>query len=231
VTTSSRAVSAFRLGKTFGPRTAFSDLSFTLAPGETLAITGPSGSGKSTALHCLGLLERPAEGTINLLGEQVWPPAPRGRRPSAVAWYRDRIGFLFQNYALVEDRSVEYNVLLGRPRGLLRGVSKATRTAAAEALAVVGLGDRGQDPVYELSGGEQQRVALARLLLKDPRIVLADEPTGALDEGNRDLVLDLMETLAARGAAIVVVTHDRAVADRASQEIVLASDCSHAYAR
>jgi putative ABC transport system ATP-binding protein len=173
-------------------------------------------------------LNAPRKEPIHLLGEQVWP-APRRRRP-AVAWYRDRIGFLFQNYALVEDQSVEYNVLLGRPRGLLGGVSKVTRTAAAEALAVVELGDRGRDPVYELSGGEQQRVALARLLLKDPKIVLADEPTGALDDGNRDLVLDLMETLASRGAALVVVTHDRAVADRASQEIALAPDRSQAYA-
>ena len=230
MTKSPCAVSALRLGKTFGARTAFSDLSFTLAAGETLAITGPSGCGKSTALHCLGLLERPAEGTVHLLGEQVWPAPSRGRRRSTVAWYRDRIGFLVQNYALVEDASVEYNVLLGRPRGLLGGVSKVTRTAAAEALAVVGLGDRGRDPVYELSGGEQQRVALARLLLKNPKIVLADEPTGALDEGNRDLVLDLMETLASRGAALVVVTHDRAVADRASQEIALAPDRSQTYA-
>ena len=137
MTKSPCAVSALRLGKTFGARTAFSDLSFRLYAGETLAITGPSGCGKSTALHCLGLLERPAEGTIHLLGEQVWPAPPRGRRRSGVAWYRDRIGFLFQNYALVEDASVEYNVLLGRPRGLLGGVSKMTRTAAAEALAVV----------------------------------------------------------------------------------------------
>jgi putative ABC transport system ATP-binding protein len=122
----------------FGARTAFSDLSFTLAAGEMLAITGPSGCGKSTALHCLGMLERPAEGTIHLLGEQVWP-APRRRRP-AVAWYRDRIGFLFQNYALVEDASVEYNVRLGRPRGLLGGVSKVTRTVAAEAFGCRGTG-------------------------------------------------------------------------------------------
>ncbi len=213
------AVDVRHLSIQYGRRVIFSDLSLALPSGSSLAITGRSGSGKSSALYCIGLLERPMSGSVALLGEEAWPKKPSKRTLSK--WYSDKIGFLFQNYALIEDESVGYNVAIGRPNRWFGKPTSRLLGDVERVLDLVGLGGRIEQPVYELSGGEQQRVAIARLLLKKPKIVLADEPTGALDQNNRNLVLELMSLLIENGAAILLVTHDPVVASWADEEINL----------
>ncbi|MWV48668.1 ATP-binding cassette domain-containing protein [Rathayibacter sp. VKM Ac-2803] len=190
------------LTKGYGRRALWSGLDVTVASGSTLALTGASGSGKSTLLDCLGLLDAPDSGSIEVDGEEITRLRAGGRR----RFRRHRLGYLFQSYALVDTATVEQNlaIALGERRG------RAGRFESA--LDRVGLGGRGRERVSRLSGGEQQRVALARLLVKSPTVVLADEPTGALDAGNAAMVLDVLGELAGHGASVVVATHDDSVA-------------------
>lgn len=190
------------LAKGYGRRSLWSGLDVTVASGGTLALTGSSGSGKSTLLNCLGLLDAPDSGSIEVDGEELTRLRAGARR----RFRRHRLGYLFQSYALVDTATVEQNlaIALGERRG------RAGRFEAA--LDRVGLGGRGRERVSRLSGGEQQRVALARLLVKSPTVVLADEPTGALDAENAAVVLDVLSELAGHGASVVVATHDESVA-------------------
>ncbi|MFV2199184.1 ABC transporter ATP-binding protein, partial [Nocardiopsis sp. LOL_012] len=171
------------LSKSFGPRTLWQGLDLDLPPGQVLALTGPSGAGKTTLLNCLGLLESPTGGTIAYQGRDLTRLRAGGRR----RFRRDHLGYLFQNYALMENATVRENL----------DVARRDRPAQAEALERVGLAGRAKERVHHLSGGEQQRVALARLLVKRPSLVLADEPTGALDEGNGRMVIDTLRAMAA----------------------------------
>jgi putative ABC transport system ATP-binding protein len=203
------------LSKSHGPRTLWSDLGFTVARGEMLALVGPSGSGKSTLLNCLGLLDRPTSGAVRHEGRDITGFGPRATRH----YRRDVLGYLFQNYALIENATVAANLDVAvRPR---RTRAKAPTTA--EALARVGLGGREKEQVHRLSGGEQQRVALARLLVKQPALVLADEPTGALDQDNTTLVVDILRTMSEGGCAVVIATHDDAVRDRCDTVLTVGS--------
>ncbi|KQQ04182.1 MULTISPECIES: ABC transporter ATP-binding protein [unclassified Rathayibacter] len=190
------------LTKGYGRRSLWSGLDVTVASGSTLALTGASGSGKSTLLNCLGLLDAPDSGSIEVDGEEITRLRASGRR----RFRRHRLGYLFQSYALVDTATVEQNlaIALGERRG------RAGRFEGA--LDRVGLGGRGRERVSRLSGGEQQRVALARLLVKSPTVVLADEPTGALDSENAAMVLDVLTELAGHGASVVVATHDDSIA-------------------
>jgi putative ABC transport system ATP-binding protein len=197
--------------KAFGRRLLFSDRSFSVAPGEMLALTGPSGSGKSTLLNCLGLLDDVTSGVIEVDGQDVTALGTGAAR----RFRRDKLGYLFQNYALVENATVRFNLDVARVRGR-RGAAGTTND---EALARVGLGGRGDEPVFRLSGGEQQRVALARLFVKAPTLILADEPTGALDQDNADMVLDSLRMLSQSGAAVVVATHSRHVVSACTDEL------------
>ena len=192
------------LTKRFGRRTLWEDLCFEVPSGAMHALTGPSGCGKTTLLNCIGLLEEPTGGTVNIDGEAITGiPTRRQQR-----YRRDRLGYLFQNYALIENQTPEFNLRIGLGPGVL---TAAKRRRIAEALERVGLKEHGREPVYRLSGGEQQRVALARLIVKPADVILADEPTGALDEENSTMVLDTLRGMAREGASVVIATHDRRI--------------------
>lgn len=189
------------LTKSFGPRTLWEDLDLSVEPGRMLALVGASGSGKTTLLNCMGLLERPSGGHIFFEGTDVTGLGPGGQR----RFRRDHLGYLFQNYALIENATVKANLDVARRRG--------TRPDHAHALEQVGLAGREREKVHHLSGGEQQRVALARLLVKQPSLVLADEPTGALDGDNGAMVVDVLRQMSREGCAVVIATHNDDVRD------------------
>jgi len=205
-------IEARGISKQRGGRTLWEDLTFSVAAGEVVALTGPSGCGKSTLLDCVGHIDRVNSGTIRIGGVDAGRSARRAR-----LLRRDHIGYLFQDFGLVHDATVGANVDLARPTG--RGHRRGLSTGAA--LEQVGLGGRSTARAHELSGGEQQRVALARLLVKQPSVILADEPTSALDADNAALVLDRLEAFAADGAAVLIATHAPSVTTRAARVITL----------
>ena len=194
---------------------AVCDVSLTIAQGEYVAIRGRSGSGKSTLMNLLGILERPDSGRYALGGRDV---ARLGDEERARARNRD-IGFVFQLPALLPRASALENVELPL---VYAGLRRAERRRRAErALERVGLAHRGRHRPHELSGGEQQRVAIARAIVNDPALILADEPTGALDSRTSEDILSVFESLNRSGRTIVVVTHASEVADRARRRITL----------
>ncbi|MFE9770741.1 ABC transporter ATP-binding protein [Streptomyces sp. NPDC005931] len=201
-------ISVENLSKTFDARVLWRDVHFTVDRGEMLALVGPSGSGKSTLLHCLGLLERPTGGTIRYEGKDI----TRFGRGEIRRFRRDSLGHLFQHYALIENATIDENLEVAA--SIRRSSRGKGGSAMAEALERVGLAGRGTERIHRLSGGEQQRVALARLMIARPALVLADEPTGALDEVNATAVVDILRDMSERGCAVVVATHDAAVRDR-----------------
>jgi putative ABC transport system ATP-binding protein len=178
-----------------------------LAQGELMSIIGPSGSGKSTLLSVLGCLERPTGGTYRLAGEEV---AGFDERTSARI-RRERIGFIFQAYNLLPRSTALQNVEL--PLLYARVPRRERRERAVRALASVGLDDRLDHLPSQLSGGQQQRVAVARAVVTDPRVLLADEPTGNLDSHSEAEILEILDSLNRRGATIMMVTHAREVAE------------------
>ena len=193
------------------------NLSFDVPPHSITALTGPSGSGKSTLLNCIGALETPDSGSIQVFGTEVTKLGYRKARK----YRRDYVGYLFQDYALIPDQTVYDNInLAARPNQIFP--SKAMLTQVAEVLEQVGLAGYERRQVCELSGGEQQRVAIARLLVRPPKVVLADEPTGALDHDNSLRVIAHLRDLADGGASVVVATHSDLVADSADQHIKVA---------
>ena len=189
-------------------RRVLDDVSLAVDAGEVVAVLGRSGSGKSTLLHLLGGLDQPDGGAITLAGEAL-----TGRGDAGLARMRLRhIGFVFQQFQLIEECSGRENVLL--PTRLPGAPSGGTRRAA-ELIAELGVEHVADHLPHELSGGEQQRFALARALVNDPELILADEPTGSLDAANGTAVLELLRGL--RDRAVVLVTHDpvaAAIADR-----------------
>ncbi|HWA23078.1 MAG TPA: ABC transporter ATP-binding protein [Caulobacterales bacterium] len=192
---------------------ALDGVSFTVHPGEYLAVTGPSGSGKSTLMNILGGLDRPDKGSYVFEGEEV-----ANMSDDALALFRNRkIGFIFQSFQLLPRLDARHNVELPM---IYAGMPKAHRLARADAmLARVGLGERGDHRPTQLSGGQQQRVAVARALVSEPSLLLADEPTGALDSKTGQEVLAMFDELNSQGVTLVVVTHDHSVAARAHRII------------
>lgn len=196
-------------------RVAVRDVSLTINEGDFVAIVGPSGSGKTSILNLIGMLERPTSGTVELFGK----PSPRIGSAAGVRLLRDRLGYLFQNSALIDSDSVDDNLAVAQRYVKASQADKAA--TRADVLRRVGLAGYGERPVYELSGGEQQRVAIARLLLKQCDLILADEPTGSLDPQNRDSVLKLLLALNEQGKTVVIVTHDPHVANECQRVICI----------
>jgi putative ABC transport system ATP-binding protein len=193
---------------------ALNDVSLAIEEGEFVAIMGASGSGKSTLMNIIGCLDRPSSGTLHLAGEEV-----EGLDGDALASIRNRrIGFVFQQFNLLPRTSALDNVQLPM---VYAGVKPAERRSRAlAALQRVGLGERAAHTPAELSGGQQQRVAIARALVNQPSLILADEPTGALDTQTSEDIMRLLSELNAQGMTIVMVTHEADIAMWARRRIV-----------
>jgi putative ABC transport system ATP-binding protein len=193
---------------------ALNDVTLNIPDGQLVAIQGPTGGGKSTLLQMLGALDRPTSGSVEL-GADSLSKQHDGRLAKIRA---KEIGFVFQGFNLIPTLTAQENVETALAPLKVSAADRKRR--AAEALASVGLADRGNHLPSELSGGQQQRVAIARALVKDPEVLLADEPTGNLDEETRDEIMDLLEGLwRDRGLTVVIVTHDTAVAKRAQRRL------------
>lgn len=201
-------------GRRYGSIDALRDATLHVAPGEFLAITGRSGSGKSTLLNLIGGLEQPTVGRVLIDGRELWrePRAPRHRR--------ELVGFIFQQHHLLGSLTAQANVevaLIGA--GMAR---RERRERALELLGEVGLAERARHEPSQLSGGERQRVAIARALANEPRLLLADEPTGAVDSVTSNRVLDLLgEIRSRRGMTLIVVSYDPQVGERADRMLTV----------
>jgi putative ABC transport system ATP-binding protein len=199
-----------------GPLTVLGGLDLDVPDGGYAAITGPSGAGKTTLLALLGGLEQPQSGAIEVGGQDLTGLSGDG----LAAYRRATVGFVFQHFGLLETLTAAQNVELA---GTLAGTSPAQRRARAlELLAAVGLAERAAHRPSRLSGGERQRVAIARALVNEPRLLLADEPTGNLDDDAAAMVIELLEKVRADHACtLVLVTHNRDLAARAEQRVAL----------
>ena len=187
--------------KKYGDRVLFQDFSLKVEKGEFLSITGESGAGKTTLLNMMGLLEQPDRGNIILFGRRNLKFSSR----QAVELRRHKISYLFQNYGLIDTETVMDNMKLAVRFYKISGAERRYE----------------RRKIYTLSGGEQQRVALAKVIAKSPQLIFADEPTGSLDEKNREYVLDILKALNRRGKTVVVVTHDPYVDACAKRHICL----------
>ncbi|MDO5033194.1 ABC transporter ATP-binding protein [Corynebacterium sp.] len=197
-----------------GDRVLWEGVDADVSPGQIVAVTGPSGCGKTTLLNCFGLLDSLSQGSLHLFGTDIATMSQRQARKLR----RSTLSYLFQDFALIDTDSVEQNVSVAMPP---RTPRSARADVGDQALEKVGLGGRGKEKVFSLSGGEQQRVSFARILVRQPRLILADEPTASLDKHNADRVMSLLREQAERGAAVVVVTHDERVRDQCMSTVDL----------
>jgi len=192
---------------------ALDDLSLEVAPGEFLAVMGPSGCGKSTLLNILGLIDSPTSGEYWFMGEDI----AHCSEEELTLRRRAGVGFVFQNFNLIDDLNVAENVEVGL---IYRRVPAAERRRRVDAaLERVDLSHRAKHLPKQLSGGQQQRVAVARALVSDPKVILADEPTGNLDTANGDAVMQMLSGVAKSGTTIVMVTHSELHANRADRVV------------
>jgi len=203
------------VSKKFGDHVIFDNYCLEISKGDFVAITGPSGKGKTTLLNMIGLLEKHDSGCITVNGHNN----PKFGSREGILLLRNEISYIFQNFGLIENKTVYYNMAIAsRFSGLGSGQE---RKKIAEALEQVGIAGFEKKKVYQLSGGEQQRVALAKILVKPSSIILADEPTGSLDAKNRDQVLSMLQDFNKKGKTVVVVTHDPCVEACASRIVKL----------
>ena len=196
------------LTKSFGDNTVFKDLSFKIDDGEFVVFSGKSGCGKTTMLNLIGGIDTPDSGEILVDGADI------AKQKNRIEYFRSKVSFLFQNFALIDNKTVEEN---------LNMVKKNTRTDTTieQALESVGIKDKLKAKVYTLSGGEQQRVALARIMIKKCDIILADEPTGSLDKENAQGVMEILKKLNEQGKTVILVTHDEELKKTGSRIIEL----------
>jgi|SRR5699024_6138991 len=207
-------VKAERIQKQFGEKLVFKDFDLTVNEGDSFVIVGESGSGKTTLLNLLSLIEKPDDGKIFWREKEI-------RKVNTVETtkiIREEIGYLFQNYALIENATVEENIKIGLK---YRKNIKNKTELIERALEKVGLENFHRRKIYTLSGGEQQRVALARIIVKPCSVIFADEPTGNLDEENSKKIMDILFELNQKGKAIVVVTHDSEHVHRFNHKVIL----------
>ncbi|MDR3349087.1 MAG: ABC transporter ATP-binding protein [Acidaminococcales bacterium] len=200
------------VSKIYGNVKALQNVSLSVRKGEWLAIVGPSGSGKTTMMNIIGCMDKPSSGAVRLDGVDI----SKESGGSLTAIRRDKIGLIFQQFHLINYLTALENVMLAQYYH-----SMPDEEEALKALARVGLEDRVRHLPSQLSGGEQQRVCIARALINCPALILADEPTGNLDEANEGVVLDIFRKLHREGSTIIVVTHDPEVAREAERVIVL----------
>lgn len=195
-------IEAVNVGVAIDDRRIVGGETLTCAPGTMTALVGPSGCGKTTLLHCLGLLQRPNAGEVLVDGV----PTGSWRAKHIRRFWRDSAAFVIQDYGIVDDESVAYNVTMSA--GVFSNRVKAEPARLAAALEQTGLGGRDDDRASHLSGGEKQRLAIARAIYKDAAVILVDEPTASLDGANRALVVDLFVERARAGCTVIVATHD-----------------------
>ena len=200
------------ISKIYGDLRALDRVSLRVDTGEWVAIMGPSGSGKSTLMNIIGCMDKPTSGDVILDGKNIAKESEK----SLTAIRRDKIGLIFQQFHLVNYLTAVENVMVSQYYH-----SIPDEKEALEALARVGLAERARHHPSQLSGGEQQRVCIARALINYPEIVLADEPTGNLDEANENIVLDIFKQLHKEGTTLIVVTHDPEVGEVAQRTITL----------
>ncbi len=205
-------LSLSHVSKVYGSLRALDDLSLDVRAGEWLSVVGSSGSGKTTLMNIVGCMDTPSEGTVLLEGRDL--AALDAARLTEVR--KEVVGLVFQQFHLIPHLTAVENVMVAQYYH-----SRTDRAEALAALADVGLAARAHHLPSQLSGGEQQRVCIARALINRPKIVLADEPTGNLDETNEQLVLDIFRRLHADGTTLVVVTHDADVAGCGQRQILL----------
>ncbi len=199
--------------KSYGDKILFDKLNFSINDGEFLGIKGASGSGKSTLLNIIGLLEESDAGQIIIDGEKI----DYSNQKQIKNMLKNKIGYLFQNFALIDDFSVFKNLSIG----LSEKSKKAKIEKIKSALNDVNLDVDINKEVYKLSGGEQQRVALARVILQNKSIILADEPTASVDSENRDVILGILKKLNQQGKTIILVSHDDYVIEQANRVMYL----------
>ena len=201
-------IEGIELSKRFEGRVLFENFNFKIEYGEFVCFSGVSGCGKTTLLNMIGMIEPFDSGKLLIDGDAIVTPKQR------MQYFRKKLGFLFQNFALVENKTVEQNLKLIRKQD-------RTNLTMEEALKRVGLYGVLKQKVYTLSGGEQQRVALARLFFKQSEIILADEPTGSLDEANANRIMQILKELHQEGKTIILVTHDEKIKRMAERVIEL----------
>ena len=194
--------------KKFGERVLFKELDFEIRDGEFICFSGESGAGKTTLLNIIGLLEPIDSGELLINGKKY------KRHKDKRDFYMNEVGFLFQNFALIENKTVRQNLEIVKR-------NRQNHISIEESVRIVGLEDKLDNKVYTLSGGEQQRVALARLFLKPCNIILADEPTGSLDKRNAYIVMDLLKALNNKGKTVIIVTHDEDIKKQVDRRIEL----------
>lgn len=199
------------INKEYKGKSVFKNFNLDVEQGEFLVVTGKSGSGKTTLLNIVGLLESPDKGTVRILDTQN----PNINKKNGRLLIKDHIGYLFQNFALVENYTARKNIeLVCKLKKENFDNEKIQRI-----IFDLGINDLVNKKIYQLSGGEQQRVALARLFIKEPTILLADEPTASLDPENAEIVLDAITNLNNRGATVILVTHNPDIIKHASRSI------------
>ena len=200
------------ISKIYGDLKALDTINLNVEEGEWLSIMGPSGSGKTTLMNIIGCMDKPSLGKIELAGQDISKLSSK----ELTVVRRDTIGLVFQQFHLVNYLTALENVMMAQYYH-----SMPDEEEAMEALASVGLKERAKHLPNQLSGGEQQRVCIARALINHPKLLLADEPTGNLDEKNELLVMEIFAKLHSAGSTIIVVTHDPEVADQAERMVVL----------
>ena len=196
------------LRKEFDGQEVFNGLNLVIENGDFVVFSGPSGCGKTTLLNMIGALEPVDGGTIIVDGIDIT------KKRNHLNYFRTKIGFLFQNFALVDNKTVRQNLELIQK-------SYRSQTSIEDALDTIGLADKINQKVYTLSGGEQQRVALARLMLKRCDIILADEPTGSLDSDNATRVMSILKILNNQGKTVILVTHDNNIKQQGKRLVKL----------